>query len=250
MNVRDLLMAGDGVGTFMKLPTTTTVELVAIAGFDFVVIDMEHAPLTIDRAHEMIGAAHARGIPAFVRVPDHTPSLISRLLDADADAIVVPHVDTPDQASALVAAATFAPRGSRGYGPTVRAGAWGSDIQRYTETASVPVIIPQIESVGGLTRVDDIAAVLGILALFIGPVDLAISTGLDPSTDAFQQKVSAVRRAADGSGLPLGIATGTGPLNQSVGVDWVVASNDASLLLTGARSTLDQLRAPRTPGAP
>ena len=72
--LEDLLAAPRAVGTWAKLPTATTIEILALAGFDFIILDMEHAPLTLERVHELIGIAHGRGLPALVRVPDQSSS--------------------------------------------------------------------------------------------------------------------------------------------------------------------------------
>lgn len=115
-------------GTWVKLPTVDVVELLAHAGFDFLVIDMEHSPLDVLTVHQLLGTARGCGLPTLVRVPDRTPSTISRVLDSGSAGVLVPHVDTVADARAVVSAGRFTPHGTRGYGPTVRAGVWGADV--------------------------------------------------------------------------------------------------------------------------
>ncbi len=87
---------GPTIGTFVKLPAVESIELLHLAGFDFIVIDMEHSPLSIQTVAGHLAAAKALDLPALVRIPDHTPAWVGRCLDAGAAGIVAPpHVDTP-----------------------------------------------------------------------------------------------------------------------------------------------------------
>jgi 2-keto-3-deoxy-L-rhamnonate aldolase RhmA len=245
-SLEDLLAAPRAVGTWVKLPTPTSLEILALGGFDFVILDMEHAPLTLERVHELIGVAHGRGIPALVRVPDHGSSLIGRILDADADGVVVPHVESAEEARALVQAARFAPLGTRGYGPTVRAGDWGSSPSDYRATSAAAVIIPQLESPLGVAAAAEISEVEGLASLFVGPVDLAVTSGLRADSAELASMVEAVVRTARSRGIPVGTATVTEPSSTDADFDWLVASNDASLLLSAASAVATRFHARRT----
>ncbi|OMQ15718.1 hypothetical protein A7K94_0207555 [Modestobacter sp. VKM Ac-2676] len=107
---------GPALGTWLKLPATEVVELVALAGFDFVVIDLEHSPLDLESAFRLIGTALHTGVSPVVRVPGLDPGLVQRVLDAGAEGVMVPHVDTVEQARAAAAAVRFPPLGARGVG--------------------------------------------------------------------------------------------------------------------------------------
>ena len=117
----------DRFGTWVKLPTIETVELLGHAGFDFIVVDMEHAPLTLESAYRAIVMAQAMGMGALVRVPDRSDSHLQRLLDSGADGILVPRVTDAATCRASVDAMRFSPAGVRGLGSTSRAGRWGLD---------------------------------------------------------------------------------------------------------------------------
>ncbi len=230
------------LGTWVKIPAPVSVELLALAGFDFVVIDMEHAPLGVEVVHELIGAALGRGVPALVRVPDIGRSTISRVLDSGAAGVLVPHVEGVPDAQAVISAARFPPCGSRGFGPTVRAGDWGADVGRYRASGEDVVVVPQLESRAAIDAASDIAALDGLGALFVGPADLAVATGLDQSSPEFDALVSAAESAAKAHGVPIGTAVGADPAaarELACRYDFVLAANDAALL-GGAGASLSE----------
>ena len=142
---------------------------------------MEHAPLGVEVVHELIGAALGRGVPPWSG-PRPGRSTISRVLDSGAAGVLVPHVEAVSDAQAVISAARFPPRGSRGFGPTVRAGDWGADVGRYRASGEDAFVVPQLESRAAIDAASDIAALDGLGALFVGPADLAVATGLDQSS--------------------------------------------------------------------
>lgn len=238
------------LGTWVKIPAPVSVELLALAGFDFVVIDMEHAPLGVEVVHELIGAALGRGVPALVRVPDTGRSTISRVLDSGAAGVLVPHVEAVSDAQAVISAARFPPRGSRGFGPTVRAGDWGADVGRYRASGEDAVVVPQLESRAAIDAASDIAALDGLGALFVGPADLAVATGLDQSSPEFDALVSAAESAAKAHGVPIGTAVGANPAaarELARRYDFVLAANDASLLCGAGASLIEAVHGRRPP---
>ncbi|WP_433502880.1 HpcH/HpaI aldolase family protein [Pseudonocardia halophobica] len=226
------------LGTWVKLPTVDSVELLAHAGFDFLVVDMEHSPLDVLTVHHLLGAAHGCGLPALVRVPDRTPSTISRVLDSGAAGVLVPHVDTATDARAVVSAGRFPPHGTRGYGPTVRAGAWGADVPGYRASDNETAVVPQLESREAIDAVREIGAVDGLAALFVGPADLAVATGLAAGSPEFAALLDDVASAAKELVLPLGTAVGTAAAARELAAhhDFVMISNDASMLGQAART--------------
>lgn len=243
-HVRDLFARPGrrALGTWLKIAHSDVPELLALAGFDFVVIDMEHAPIGIADAHRLIAAARGAGLPPLVRVPRLDDSLIAGVLDSGAQGVVVPHVRTEQDAERLVRAARLPPAGTRGFGPTVRSGGWGSDTESYRRSAAHAVVIPQIECAVGVGNAEAIAGVDGIDHLFIGTADLAESTGLRPADPAFGAMLGAVRDAATAHRLPFGTAVGadSGPVPPRPldGCGFLLVSNDAGLLLHGARAAL------------
>lgn len=246
------LRGGDdrgAIGTWVKLPTPESVEILAYAGVDFVVVDLEHTALDLTVASTQIAFARAVGLDPLVRVPDHGHSAIQRVLDAGAAGVIVPHVDTADQAEQVVRAVRFPPRGDRGSGGTSRAGRWGllpraEYLAHGNEEARC---IVQLESKQAIDNAAAIMAVDGVDAVLVGTADLSMSMGLTAASDEVQQLVDAALAAADAARCPIGTAApGAAQATAALarGFDYVVASNDTSLLAGAARALVDAVRAP------
>lgn len=234
--------AGAPVGTWLKIPAVEPVEIAAFAGFDFVIVDLEHAPLTLETAYRMISVAALSGMSPLVRVPDHGASTIQRVLDAGAHGLLVPHVDTVDDAVAVGRAARFPPRGDRGAGGTSRAGQWGlrptADYLAFgNETA---LVIPQLESEQAVAAAPDILALDEIDAVFVGAADLGLSAGLAPGDPTLREMIDGVVEAAAAAGKPCGLAFGAdaeaGARAAAKGAGFVVLANDTTLLALAART--------------
>jgi 2-keto-3-deoxy-L-rhamnonate aldolase RhmA len=238
---RQLAGAGPTVfGTWVKLPTIETVELLGHAGFDFIVVDMEHAPLTLESAYRAIVVAQAMGMGALVRVPDRSDSHLQRLLDSGADGILVPRVTDAATCQASVAAMRFSPAGLRGLGSTSRAGRWGLDpAANYVENGTDGIVRGvQVEDQDGLRGIDEILAVEGLSALFIGTGDLSLSSGLPaahPDNDAL---IASTLEACRARSIPCGTAVGDPSAARAAaerGFRFVMVSNDATIFATAAR---------------
>lgn len=229
------------LGTWIKLPAVESVELMALAGFDFVVIDLEHSPLSIETAATLIAVANGRGLCPLVRVPDHAPAWVSRVLDAGAAGVLVPHVDSVAQARDVVASARFEPEGRRGVGPTSRAGSWGLvPMTDYLTTGPAPVVIAQVESDQGLVEAAEIVADGNVDAMFIGPADLSVALGKPVNHPDVAPRIDAVVTACRQAGVAVGTAIGADPAAAArlagEGYSFVMVSNDATILGMGGRS--------------
>jgi 4-hydroxy-2-oxoheptanedioate aldolase len=202
---RSLLARESAVGTWAQLPHPEAVEILAANGMDFVIVDTEHGHFGIETAAHMLRAADACGIAAVLRVPRPDPWLVSQALDLGASAVIAPSVESAEQARALLAAAHYAPAGTRGACPCTRSGGhWVRDWPRYAAQATEAVVIPLIETQAGAADIEAIAAVPGLAALMPGPFDLAVSMGLagDWRDARVQQEVSAMLRAAAAHTVP------------------------------------------------
>ncbi|TQS43046.1 HpcH/HpaI aldolase family protein [Cryptosporangium phraense] len=228
------------LGTWVKIPAMEVVELAALAGFDFVVIDLEHSPISVETASRLIGTGRHTGVAPIVRVPQ-VDGLVARLLDAGAAGIMVPHVDTVAQARAAVDAVRFPPLGARGVGSTSRAGAWGA-MSRDDYLRQDVVLIAQIESAEGVRNAEKIAATEGVDALLVGAADLAVSEGRDDIDDLIAEVVA----AAGAAGKPVGNAGGAtaeaARAAFAAGFTFTLLSNDATLLGSALRAAVDSGR--------
>jgi 2-keto-3-deoxy-L-rhamnonate aldolase RhmA len=243
--VRDGINGGT-LGTWIKLSSPESVEIMAYAGFDFVVIDLEHTTLDLGAASTHIAMARALGVYPLVRVPDHGLSVIQRVLDAGAAGVVVPHLDTVEQARAVVRATCFPPRGDRGSGGTSRAGRWGL-LPRADYLAYGTLCVVQLESEVAIRNAREILALDGIGAAFVGTADLSMSMGVAAGGDEVDRLATSALAAAAAAGVPIGTASATIDQARAAlarGYDYVVVSNDTSILASGGRAIVNALKAP------
>lgn len=226
------------VGTWLKLPSVEVVDILGDAGFDFLVVDQEHAPLDFQNAFAAIVVAQGRGMSVLVRVPDRSGSHYQRLLDAGADGILVPHVRSAADAAEAVAAMTFPPEGTRGMGLTSRAGGWGRKARvDYVASGAGVFRAAQLEDVEALEDADAIIATPGVDGVFIGMGDLQLSTGLTADAPELRGKVDAVLASARATGLPVGTAVQTPAEFRAAaarGYAYVMVGNDVGMLAHAA----------------
>ena len=186
------LIAGDQLlGCLLRMPADETVEMLGVAGFDFVVIDCEHGPADLIALRTHLALAQLHGMPALVRVGSAEPALVLRALDAGAEGIIAPHIDTADQARALVGSAHYPPNGMRGFATYSRAGQFGrTHPDEHLRTAKDNTLVfGMIESPLGVRNAAEILAVPGLDGTMVGNADLqASSTAADPNpSDAIEQ---------------------------------------------------------------
>ena len=168
------------VGPFMKVNDPALVEIAAFAGFDFVIIDLEHGPNTFETVQGHVRAAQAKGITPVIRVPEINENMISKALDIGADYVQVPQIETAADAERVVKAAKFYPQGARGVCRYVRAADYASmPKENYFGNANKTTgTIIHIEGNIAFNNIDEILAVDGIDVIFIGPYDMSQSCGV------------------------------------------------------------------------
>jgi 4-hydroxy-2-oxoheptanedioate aldolase len=181
------------------MPSEELVEMLAVAGFDFILVDCEHGPADVAALRQHIAAAAMHGADVLVRVGEGEDALILRALDSGAAGVVVPHLDSADQARDVVAAAHYPPRGRRGFATYGRAGSYGTVTgpEHKARLAEETLVIGMIESPLAVSSVQKIAAVKGLDGLLLGAADLAASSGPgDPSVPESRAKVNAALASA------------------------------------------------------
>ncbi|MDD2795019.1 HpcH/HpaI aldolase/citrate lyase family protein [Acidocella sp.] len=195
------------LGFWLALANANIAEICAGLGYDWVLIDAEHGAQTLPGIAEQLRAVDATPpCSAIVRVPGHDPVAIRQILDLGAQTIMVPMVETAEQAAAIVSASRYPPQGDRGIGGA-RAARWGRYPSYVAQANAQLCIIVQIETGLALENLEAIAAVDGIDALFVGPADLAASLGLLGAGNfpALAKVTEAALARSRAAGIPCGI---------------------------------------------
>ena len=228
------------IGLWSTLSSNYTVEVIAGAGFDWMLIDGEHAPHDLRSILVQLQAAAAHDTPVLVRAETGDTVLIKRLLDIGVLTLLIPMVESADQAAQIVAAARYPPAGVRGVATAVnRAARWGM-IDDYLSRADGEIcVVCQIESVDGTEAIESIGAVDGVDALFVGPSDLAASMGLigrSGQPDVVAAVDDAITRIV-ATGLPAGVFATNPELAArwtALGATFVAVGVDIALLAKAA----------------
>jgi len=177
--LKSRLVRGEATaGLWLSLASPAAAEIAGAAGFDWCLIDCEHAPNSLASLQAQLQALAATGCPALVRVPVNEPWVIKQVMDAGVQSILVPMVHDAAGAAAAAAAMRYPPEGVRGLGASVsRAGRWGA-LADYAVTANAQALcLVQAESAAAVANIDAIAATPGVDGVFIGPADLAADMG-------------------------------------------------------------------------
>jgi 4-hydroxy-2-oxoheptanedioate aldolase len=248
--VRARLKRGESsIGTWLTLPDPTAAQLMARAGFDWLTVELEHTPVSFETAALSFAIIAASGAVPLVRIPWNTGENIKRVLDIGAWGIVVPMVNTRAEAEAVVAAARYAPHGSRSIGGQLHAVNFDTDPGTYYARANDELlIVVMAEHVKAIANIDEILSVPGIDAVFIGPNDLLNSMGRAPAFESdheeFIQAVSQVLQTA----RKYGVAPGIHVLDASAaqrrldeGFQFIAITSEAGMMLSKARETLSLL---------
>ncbi|MFJ8814757.1 HpcH/HpaI aldolase family protein [Amycolatopsis thermoflava] len=206
--LKQRLAAGERLlGGLLRLPSETLVEMAGVAGLDFVVLDCEHGPADLVPLQQHVVAAQAHGLGVLVRAGAAEPALVLRVLDLGADGVIVPHVDTAEQARAVVAAAHYPPLGGRGFATYSRAGRFGArDIAEHlARSAETTLVVPMIETPEACAAAPEILAVPGVDAVLVGPADLSVAMGLTggAAEPRVRQAMAEVAKAAERAGKPM-----------------------------------------------
>ena len=248
MTFRERLRAGELLaGTWVKTPHPNVVEVLGLSPLDLLVLDAEHAPFDRGQLDVCILAARAAGKPVLVRPASGAHEQILNALDCGADGVIVPHICSADEVRALVRACNYV-SGGRGYAGSSRAAAYTTlGMAKHRAQAAGVTVIAQIEDREAIEAIDDIAAVEGIDALFIGRADLTISYGAatpdDPVVVAAVERVCAAGLAA---GRTVGMFVGRTadvPLWRGKGASFFVLASDQEFLLAGAAQLVRDIQA-------
>lgn len=190
-------LTGDAVGGWLQLPGSATAELMGSVGFDFVCVDQQHGLIGDDALLPMLQGLRAAGTPSLVRVTANEPAAIGRALDRGAGGVIVPLVDSDEEADAAVAACHHPPRGSRSYGPVRPA---------WLGAAPGPLCVVMVETTAAVAALPRILEVDDIDGIFVGPSDLALGAGLPlDGGPAHDELVRSIIGSCRDAGIAVGI---------------------------------------------
>ncbi|MGK6316901.1 HpcH/HpaI aldolase family protein [Neorhizobium sp. DT-125] len=235
------------LGSFIKTPTTHSIEILGGMGFDFVVIDEEHAPfdrVTIDNG---LLAARAVGTAGIVRVAEPTPAKLLAVLDDGAAGVLVPHVFSVEKAKAIVSACRYR-GGSRGFSNSPRAGGYGTlGMWQHVEAQDKSVtVIAMIEDPEALDVIDKIVAIDGLDGFFVGRGDLSVTMrAQSQGAPEIQSATEKIARAAAAVGKPVSVMVGSiaeTPPFRTMGVTSFIVSSDQGLMRQAAGKVLADFR--------
>lgn len=229
-------------GCWLSLADAGAAEIIGTTGFDWVLIDGEHTPNDIRSIRDQLGALDSSPSDVLVRVPVGETWLIKQVLDVGAQTILVPMVESAEQARELVRACTYPPTGTRGVGATAaRASRFGS-YSDYIATADAQIcLIVQVENRAGIAALDEILAVEGVDGVFIGPSDLSTDMGYEGNIDApevqdtIRDALGRIAASDKAAGI-MSLGEGT-PTYLEAGAQFVAVAIDVMLLVKAARET-------------
>jgi 4-hydroxy-2-oxoheptanedioate aldolase len=247
--VKEKLKSGKvAVGTFGKFSSPAAVEILGYLGFDFVILDMEHATLDYQQIEHLAQAADAAGISTVVRVPGTDENPILRVLDAGCQGVQVPGVGDFNLAQEVVSAACYQPLGMRGLSYSTRAAKYSikDKSQHVRDSFDKQLVVAQIESKQGMDNIEAIASLEGIDALFLGPADMSNSLGFPGQTN--HPLVQEALRKLCITASQNGKIAGTFVTNREqaaraldMGVRYLVYDNDVTYLIKGAKMVLEEV---------
>lgn len=248
--LRETLKAGKvAIGPFIKLLDPSIVEIAGLAGFDFVIIDMEHGPHTVPTAQNMVRAAKLRGVTPIIRVTENNPAHILRALDIGAEGVQVPQIGNREDALRTVKASKFYPQGERGVCRYVSAADYTATdrFEYFSGSNDQNLTIVHIEGQEGIRNLPEILQVEGLDIVFLGPYDLSQSCGVPGQVDhplvaeKMQQAVELATQA--------GVAVGTfvdnveaGHKWMKLGVQYISFAVDVGIFFEACKGIVERLR--------
>lgn len=231
------------VGTWLSIGSPAIAELAAMCGFDWVLLDLEHGCESEAALPNQMRALRSTKTKAIVRVGAPNQDVIGRVLDWGAHGIMVPHVNSVQDAFQCVRAANYPPLGRRGYSRTVPTYDYG--LKPPSEETKPPMIIAQIETLEAVEHADEIAAVSGIHALFVGPADLTFDLKVHHSARSYEECLKRVVKAAKDHHKAAGILVrdvADFATLAEMGFNWLALDSDVGLLRKGYQSLLKTAR--------
>jgi 2-dehydro-3-deoxyglucarate aldolase/4-hydroxy-2-oxoheptanedioate aldolase len=229
------------LGVWSMSGSPLVAEALGCAGYDFVVLDMEHAPNDVPRLLPLLQAVAGTPAASLVRLPWNDTVVVKQVLDIGANSIMFPYVQNAEEARRAVAATRYPPDGVRGVAGMSRATRFGGVSGYFGRAADELCVVLQLETVEAIASLAEIAAVPGVDSIFIGPSDLSASMGLVGQVDhpEVQKALANAAKACAAAGKPAGIlASGAARAADyfGYGFSWVASGSDLGLMMGAARA--------------
>jgi 4-hydroxy-2-oxoheptanedioate aldolase len=237
---------GTALGAWISLREPFLADVAANSGYDYVCIDMQHGLSDYDVVVAMLQATARTPTVPIVRVPWNEQGIIGRVLDAGALGVIIPMVNSPEEARRAVDACRYAPAGTRSFGPLIATTRYGPEYMSSPNT--LVSCIPMIETKQAVEAIDDILAVPGIDAVYVGPADLSITYGLPPGVDnpddVFVKALETVVASCQRYGVVPGIhsTAGLAAKRAAGGFRLITVGNDAGAATQGLRADAKSAR--------
>ena len=252
-NLKQRIRNGEAVnGCWLNLGSSITAEIVGQAGFDWVLIDLEHGAGEEKDVLSQLQALEHSNTAAIVRVESAERQRIHRVLDAGAEGVMCPHIDSTADARKVVDGLRYPPGGSRGVAKMVRASGFGKNFAEYYNNANENIVgVVQIETPEALRHLDEIAAIDGVDVLFIGPADLTMSLGIFGQfdhhlfTDAVKATVAAAQKAGKAAGILI-FNPDEYTRYYELGIRMIACGADATFVAEGSRNMAGKLQSLKT----
>ncbi len=248
--VRAKLKNGEAsIGSWLTLASTTAAHLMAQVGFDWLTVELEHSPTTMETAANCFAVIAGSDCVPLVRVPINSVENIKRVLDTGAWGVIVPMVNSKAEAEAVVQAARYSPIGSRSIGGQMHAAIFGCDTATYYKRANDEILVVLMaEHIDAIERADEIMSVPGIDVVFIGPNDLTNSMGLPPVFESddprFTGAVDHILKMAKKYGVAPGIHVAdwqAAERRRAQGFQFIAVSSETGLMLSKATESARKL---------
>ena len=246
-NIKEKIFAGETVhGSWVNLGSTVAAEIMGNAGFDWVLIDLEHGAGNDAVMYQQLQALESVPATALVRIDELSRPKAQRILDAGAMGIMFPRIDTPAEAALAASMLYYPPKGIRGMAKMIRASGFGKSVNDYENMQKKLLGIIQIETVNAVKEINDIAATEGVDVLFVGPSDLTMALGIFNQFDHpdYRQAIKDVAQAANKYGKAAGVLLqdiNEYDMYHQMGYRFIASGGDAAFVARGAAQMLKQM---------
>ena len=236
------------MGGFLQTLSPVAAEIMSQCGFDWLIVDLEHAPGDFANLQAQLQAMNGSGVVPFARAPWNDEVAIKRILDTGVMGVLVPYINTREEAEAAVAACKYPPQGVRGVAGSPRAAGYTGNTMSYLTTANAETLVMvAVETTEAVDNLDDILLVEDLDGLFVGPMDLASSMGHlgNPGHPDAQKQIAIIEQKVLASDKFLGtIATTADKATDCFdkGYQWLIVMQDGAALLNAGKSAVSQFR--------